>query len=98
MNTNMMNAKLVYIVTIPSEITEPRCDSVASLFSSCVSDDCVSDSPLSWNFSDVCLDPRRGGGDSDMISGELGRHSEIEGLLGFRGGSLGILGETGVTS
>jgi len=33
----------------------------------------------------ICLDPRRGGGDSDVISGEFGKGSGAGGRSGLRG-------------
>jgi hypothetical protein len=43
----------------------------------------------SFSITEICLDPRRGGGDSDVISGESGKGSGAGGQSGLRGRGSG---------
>jgi hypothetical protein len=59
------------------------CSTVDSLLS------VVSAFSRSLSITEICLDPRRGGGDSDMISGASGKGSGAGGRSGLRGWGSG---------
>lgn len=76
------------MLTRPREITEPRRERDNNEFSGSTFDVSVVDSVI-----EICLDPRRGGGDNDVTSGYCSIGDER-----FRGFGIGSDGVTGVRS
>jgi len=83
------------MLTIPREITEPgreRDSKPPPPSVGCLSPGVMTSELLSSSFSrmEICFDPRRGGGDSEVSSGYCSGGGGVERIFGF--GKEGVMG------